>query len=35
MYAVIEAGGKQHKVELGQVLEVDLLNEKSGTDCAF
>ena len=35
MYAVVEAGGKQHKVELGQVLEVDLLNEKSGTDCAF
>ena len=35
MYAVIEAGGKQHKVELGQVLEVDLMQEKSGTDFAF
>ena len=35
MYAVIEAGGKQHKVELGQVLEVDLLHEKSGADYAF
>ena len=35
MYAVIEAGGKQHKVELGQVLEVDLMQEDSGTDYAF
>ena len=35
MYAVIEAGGKQHKVELGQVLEVDLMQEESGADHAF
>ena len=35
MYAVIEAGGKQHKVELGQVLEVNLMQEESGTDYAF
>tara|TARA_B100000579_G_scaffold382500_1_gene351717 strand:+ start:317 stop:634 length:318 start_codon:yes stop_codon:yes gene_type:complete len=35
MYAVIEAGGKQHKVELGQVLEVDLIKEESGADHAF
>ena len=35
MYAVIEAGGKQHKVELGQVLEVDLMKGESGTDYAF
>ena len=35
MYAVIEAGGKQHKVELGQVLEVDLMHEESGADHAF
>ena len=35
MYAVIEAGGKQHKVELGQVLEVDLMPEELGTDHAF
>jgi large subunit ribosomal protein L21 len=35
MYAVIEAGGKQHKVELGQVLEVDLMQEESGSDHAF
>ena len=30
MYAVIEAGGKQHKVELGQVLEVDLCKRSQG-----
>ena len=35
MYAVIEAGGKQHKVELGQVLEVYLMQEESGADHAF
>ena len=35
MYAVIEAGGKQHKVELGQVLEIDLMQEESCTDYAF
>ena len=35
MYAVIEAGGKQHKVELGQVLEVDLMQEESGADHSF
>ena len=35
MYAVIEAGGKQHTVELGQVLEVDLMQEESGVDHAF
>ena len=35
MYAIIEAGGKQHKVELGQTLEVDLMQEESGADYAF
>ena len=35
MYAVIEAGGKQHKVEPGQVLEVDLMQEELGADYAF
>ena len=35
MYAVIEAGGKQHKVELGQTLEIDLMQEESGADHAF
>ena len=27
MYAVIETGGKQHKVEKGMVLSIDLLKE--------
>ena len=35
MYAVIEAGGKQHKVELGQTLEIDLMQEESGVEHAF
>ena len=35
MYAVIEAGGKQHKVELGQTLEIDLMDEESGAEHAF
>ena len=35
MYAVIEAGGKQHKVELGQTLEIDLMQEEPGTEHAF
>ena len=35
MYAVIESGGKQHKVEVGQVLEVDLMQEESSSDHAF
>ncbi|MEC7912325.1 MAG: 50S ribosomal protein L21 [Pseudomonadota bacterium] len=35
MYAVIEAGGKQHKVEVGQTLEVDLMSEEAGADYAF
>ena len=34
MSAVIEAGGKQHKVELGQVLEIDLMQEEPGADHA-
>ena len=35
MYAVIEAGGKQHKVELGQTLEIDLMQEEPVTEHAF
>ena len=30
MYAVIETGGKQHKVEKGMVLSVDLLKDDVG-----
>lgn len=32
MYAVIEAGGKQHRVTPGQVLEVDRLPEAKGSE---
>ena len=28
MYAVIETGGKQHKVEKGMILSVDLLKDE-------
>ena len=31
MYAVIESGGKQHKVEKGMKLSVDLLKEDEGS----
>ena len=30
MYAVIETGGKQHKVEKGMILSVDLLKDEVG-----
>ena len=30
MYAVIETGGKQHKVEKGMVLSIDLLKDDLG-----
>ena len=30
MYAVIETGGKQHKVEKGMILSVDLLKDDIG-----
>tara|TARA_B100000214_G_C23890488_1_gene591531 strand:+ start:290 stop:607 length:318 start_codon:yes stop_codon:yes gene_type:complete len=35
MYAVIETGGKQHKVELGQVLNIDLIKTEIGKEHAF
>jgi large subunit ribosomal protein L21 len=35
MYAVIKTGGKQYKVETGQVLEVELLGENVGSDVTF
>ncbi|MBD63032.1 MAG: 50S ribosomal protein L21 [Gammaproteobacteria bacterium] len=35
MYAVIETGGKQHKVELGQVLNIDLIKTESGKEHSF
>ena len=35
MYAVIETGGKQHKVEKGMVLSIDLLKEDVGKKITF
>ena len=35
MYAVIESGGKQHKVEKGMTLPVDLLKGEPGTKITF
>jgi large subunit ribosomal protein L21 len=35
MYAVIETGGKQYRVEVGTELEVDLLDAASGDSVAF
>jgi large subunit ribosomal protein L21 len=35
MYAVIETGGKQYRVEVGTELEVDLLDAASGDTVAF
>ena len=35
MFAVIESGGKQHKVVKGDYLQVELLNEKEGSKVEF
>lgn len=35
MYAIIETGGKQYRVEEGDVLEVELLGGESGSEIAF
>jgi large subunit ribosomal protein L21 len=35
MYAVIAAGGKQHKVAEGQIVNVDLLDAEQGDDVAL
>ncbi len=35
MYAVIKTGGKQYKVETGQVLDVELLGQEVGSDVTF
>ena len=35
MYAVIETGGKQHKVEKGMILSVDLLKDEAGKKITF
>ena len=35
MYAVIKTGGKQERVEEGQVVAVELLGQEPGTDVSF
>ena len=35
MYAVIETGGKQYRVEVGTELEIELLDEGAGESVAF
>jgi len=35
MYAVVEAGGKQHRVTPGQVIEVDRLPQAKGSEITF
>ena len=35
MYAVIETGGKQHKVTEGELLKIDKLNADPGTEVVF
>jgi large subunit ribosomal protein L21 len=35
MYAVIKAGGKQHRVQPGDVIEVELMHGQHGTDVTF
>lgn len=35
MYAVIETGGKQYRVEEGEIIEVELLNAPEGEQVTF
>ena len=35
MYAVIETGGKQYRVEVGTELEIELLDEGAGETVSF
>jgi large subunit ribosomal protein L21 len=35
MYAVIKAGGKQHRVKPGDVIEVELMHGQHGTSVTF
>lgn len=35
MYAVIESGGKQHRVEKGEVLKLEKLNAAAGEEVKF
>ncbi|MDD4028364.1 MAG: 50S ribosomal protein L21 [Caldisericia bacterium] len=35
MYAVIETGGKQYKVEEGQILRIEKLDQEKGSEITF
>ena len=35
MYAVIKSGGKQHRVQVGERLKVELLKEETGASLNF
>ncbi|MGI9322899.1 MAG: 50S ribosomal protein L21 [Pseudomonadales bacterium] len=35
MYAVIESGGKQHRVEAGEILRLEKLDAEAGSKIAF
>lgn len=35
MYAVIESGGRQHRVEIGEVVRVDRLEAEEGATVTF
>lgn len=35
MYAIIETGGKQYRVEEGSILDVELLTAEVGTEIGF
>jgi len=35
MFAVIQTGGKQYKVEKGTVLDIELIDEKEGSSISF
>ena len=34
-YAIIRTGGRQHRVAEGDIVDVDFLNEKTGTEGVF
>jgi len=35
MYAVIRTGGKQHRVQVGEIVRVDRLEAETGADVVF
>ena len=35
MYAIVRGGGRQHKVSVGDVVEIDLVGDKVGDSLSF